>query len=89
MGGTNAFAGSADGPLGGSSYDLQRSLRDSRVVERLAARGMRAYLGFYLVNYYNTRTPLDEWFDDAAGPAPSCRGSGTWQQRRGGSGSPA
>jgi hypothetical protein len=65
MGGSNAFSGNAKASLGGSSYDLQRSLRDSRVVERLAARGMRAYLGFYLVNYYNTRTPLAEWFDDA------------------------
>jgi hypothetical protein len=26
---------------------------------------MKLYLGAYLVNYYNTSTPLEDWFDDA------------------------
>jgi hypothetical protein len=34
-------------------------------VGRAKARGISLYLGFYFVNYYNTQTPLDEWFDDA------------------------
>ena len=35
-------------------YDLQRRIRDSRIVARARDRGMKLYLGFYLVNYFNT-----------------------------------
>jgi hypothetical protein len=64
MGGTQDFTGDLSA-LDGSRYDLERRLRDSRIGERLAARGMKAYLGFYLVNYFNSQTPLADWFDDA------------------------
>ncbi len=64
MGGTQDFTGNPDARLDTSNYTLQRKLRDSRLVERLRARGMKAYLGAYLVNYWNPSTPLADWFDD-------------------------
>jgi carboxypeptidase family protein len=64
MGGTQNFTADARASLAGSKYALQRSLRDSRIGERLRARGMKAYLGAYLANYFNTATPLMDWFDD-------------------------
>jgi hypothetical protein len=64
MGGTNQFSGT-DAPLPQSEgFALERQLRDSRVVERARARGMKMYLGFYLENRLNPATPLAEWFDD-------------------------
>src|SRR5262249_17769212 len=45
---------------------LERYLHESNIVSRLHARGMTAYLGFYVVNLSNTQTPLAEWFDDAS-----------------------
>lgn len=64
LGGPHEFTGD-DGPLPARrEFDLQRRLRDSRVVERLRDRGMKAYLGVYLSGYWNPRTPLAEWFDD-------------------------
>jgi hypothetical protein len=65
MGGTQDFTGDPAASLSGTNYDLQRSLRDSNIVGRAKARGMKMYMGAYLVNYWNTATPLSEWFDDA------------------------
>lgn len=65
LGGTQEFTGDPNATLAGANYALQRSLRETRIVERAAARGMRLYLGVYLANYYNDATPLKEWFDDA------------------------
>ena len=65
MGGTQDFTGDPNASLAGSNYDLQRRLRDSNVIGRMKARGMKAYMGPYLVNYFNTKTPLVDWFDDA------------------------
>ena len=65
LGGANDFSGDPDASLAGANYALQRSLRDSRIVERAASRGMKLYLGAYLANYYNDATPLKDWFDDA------------------------
>jgi hypothetical protein len=65
MGGTQDFTGDPRASLAGSSYDLQRRLRDTNVVGRMRARGMKAYLGIYLVNYWNAATPLKDWFDDS------------------------
>ena len=65
LGGAQDFSGDPDASLAGANYTLQRSLRDSRIVERTKARGMKLYLGFKLANYYNDATPLKEWFDDA------------------------
>ena len=31
----------------------------------MRARGMKAYMGFFMVNYLNTKPPLKDWFDDA------------------------
>jgi hypothetical protein len=64
MGGTQDFTGDAGANLTGSRYDFQRRLRDTNVVTRMRARGMKAYLGVYLVNYWNRATPLQDWFDD-------------------------
>ena len=65
LGGAQDFSGDPNASLTGANYALQRSLRDSRIVERAAARGMKLYLGVKLANYYNDATPLKEWFDDA------------------------
>jgi len=65
MGGTQDFTGDPTASLLGSNYSTQRSLRDSKIVDRARARGMKMYLGFYAVNYFNTQTPLRDWFDDA------------------------
>lgn len=65
LGGAQAFTGDPDAPINGAEYAQQRALRDSRVIERMRSRGMKAYLGVYLSNYWNPRTPLAEWFDDA------------------------
>jgi hypothetical protein len=64
MGGTQDFTGDPSASLAGGNYELQRSLRDSRIGERMRARGMKGYLGVYLVNYFNDATPLKGWFDD-------------------------
>lgn len=66
MGGTQDFTGDSAADLNTASYDLQRRFRDSQLVERAKRRGMDMYLGFYLVNRTNAKTPLAEWFDDDA-----------------------
>jgi hypothetical protein len=65
MGGSQDFSGDPNASLSGPNFALQRSLRDSQIVQRAADRGMKLYLGFKLANYSNTSTPLMEWFDDA------------------------
>ena len=64
LGGSQDFTGDPAANLSSSNYQLQRALRDSDVVERAAARGMKMYLGVMLTNYYNPSTPLRDWFDD-------------------------
>jgi hypothetical protein len=64
LGGSDAFDPDLRADLSGDQYALERSLIDSRVGERLRDRGMRAYLGVYLSNYWNDQTPLADWFDD-------------------------
>ena len=46
-------------------YTFQRTIRDSKIVQRAAARGIDLYLGFWAVNWKNLQTPYAEWFDDA------------------------
>jgi hypothetical protein len=65
MGGTQNFTGDPARSLATTDYELQRSIRDSNVVARAHARGMKLYLSVYLVNYWNNATPLKDWFDDA------------------------
>ncbi len=48
-----------------STYNLQRKIRDSQIVSRAAARGIKLWLGIGMGNYYNWKTPWAEWFDDA------------------------
>ena len=64
LGGSQDFTGDPEADLSADNYRLQRALRDSNVVERAAARGMKMYLGVKLTNYYNPSTPLRDWFDD-------------------------
>ena len=66
FGGTQDFTGDEDASLAGDQFELQRTLRDTEIVERAQERGMKMYLGAYLSNYNNTATPLVEWFDDEA-----------------------
>ncbi len=63
LGGDQEFTGDPDAHLSDRQYRLQRELRNSRIVERADARGLKLYLGVYLANYYNRATPLLEWFD--------------------------
>ena len=65
MGGSQDFTADPGASLAGENYSLQRRIRDSRIVDRAAARGMKMYLGLKLVNYYNHQTPLANWFDDS------------------------
>ena len=44
---------------------MQRQIRDSRIVQRAAARGIDLYLGFFAANPANSSTPYVDWFDDA------------------------
>jgi hypothetical protein len=64
LGGTQDFTGDPDADLAGDQYALQRALRDTRIVDRAKARGLKLYLGFKVVNYFNTATPFVDWFDD-------------------------
>ena len=64
FGGTQDFTGDPDTSLASEQFELQRSLLDSRIVERAEKHGMKMYLGAYLSNYNNTATPLADWFDD-------------------------
>jgi hypothetical protein len=64
LGGTQRFTGDPGADLEGEQYALQRRIRDTRIVQRAAARDMKLYLGFKLANYFNTATPIVDWFDD-------------------------
>jgi hypothetical protein len=66
MGGGQEFSADPNAPLAGPRYDLQRQIRDSRIVARAASRGIKLWMGIYLSNYYNPATPLEKWFDDSA-----------------------
>jgi hypothetical protein len=59
-----AFSGNPNADLSAAGYQLQRALRDSKIVERAASRGMKMYLGVKLHNNQNRATPLMQWFDD-------------------------
>jgi hypothetical protein len=50
--------------LGGTN-EFRKYLGASNIARRAHRRGLKMYLGFKAVNYYNTATPLKEWFDDA------------------------
>ena len=66
FGGTQDFTGEDGASLAGDQFELQRTLRDTEIVERAQELGMKMYLGTFLSNYNNTATPLVEWFDDQA-----------------------
>src|SRR5688500_236921 len=53
FGGTQDFTGDEGVSLSGDQFELQRTLRDSEIVERAEERGMKMYLGAYLSNYNN------------------------------------
>ncbi len=65
LGGEHRFTGDLN-VISGKNYNWERYLRISNIVERADKLGMKMYLGFYFANSLNTRTPLAEWFDDAA-----------------------
>src|SRR3989344_1192148 len=65
MGRNDDFTGDLSASLDEEKYKLQKEIIDSKIVERARARGLDLYFGFYLVNYWNSQTPLAEWFDDA------------------------
>jgi hypothetical protein len=65
LGGAQNFSPDPSGPPAGSMYDVQRRIRDTQIVNRAAARGIKLWLGVGMGNYYNDKTPWAEWFDDA------------------------
>ena len=65
LGGSQQFAADPSAPLTGSTYDLQRQIRDTGIVQRAAARGIKLWIGMSAGNYWNDKTPWAEWFDDA------------------------
>jgi hypothetical protein len=65
MGGSGEMSGNPSA-VSGSNYSLEESIEASNIVARAHALGMKVYLAFYLVNYFNTQTPLAEWFDNSA-----------------------
>ncbi len=65
LGGSAEFTADGTNPLKGTQYDLQRAMRDTNIVGRAAARGIKLWLGVGLSSYWNAQTPLVEWFDDA------------------------
>jgi hypothetical protein len=64
LGGSQDFTGGAR-PRG-AEYRLQRRLRGSPAGRWAGEGKLLLYLGFYMVNYYNKSTPLEDWFDDRA-----------------------
>lgn len=55
----------------GGRHDLTdgqfgRRLRESPAARRAMDGELLLYLAFYAVNYYNARTPFEDWFDDRA-----------------------
>jgi hypothetical protein len=65
LGGGQNFSADPNATLSGTRYSLQRKMRTSKIVTRAKARGIELWLGFYLSNYYNQSTPLENWFDNA------------------------
>jgi hypothetical protein len=64
LGGSQRFSARPSARPAGADTKLQDELVKSAAV-RLAKEGkLRLYLAFYALNYYNTRTPFEEWFDD-------------------------
>jgi hypothetical protein len=66
MGGNQEFTGDPSTDLSSSQYSLEDQIKSSNIVSEAHALGMKMYLGFDLVNYYNTATPLADWFNDSA-----------------------
>ena len=63
---TDGWTDDPDANLKAGKYALQREIRDSRIVQRAAARGIDLYLGFFATNTAsaNDSTPYADWFDD-------------------------
>ena len=66
LGGAEDFTADPSASLAGSNHQIQRQIRDSHLVARAAARGIKLWLGIYVSNYYNHTVPLVDWFDNAA-----------------------
>jgi hypothetical protein len=65
LGGSQDWTAAGGKDLDEQRFSLERSIIDSRIVERAKHRGMRLYLTFYFANTYNASTPLANWFDDS------------------------
>jgi hypothetical protein len=66
LGGAYEYTADPAASLAGPAYDFQRWFRDSNIVSRARARGIKLWLGIDLSAYRNDRTPLEEWFDDGS-----------------------
>jgi hypothetical protein len=64
LGGSQVLSGSRKASLSGANYELERTLRETKVVLRARKRGIKMYLGFYASNPSNASTPFMDWFDD-------------------------
>jgi len=62
---TDGWTDNPSADLRAGKYAMQRQIRDSRIVQRAAARGIELYLGFFAANAANSSTPYVDWFDDS------------------------
>ena len=66
LGGGQSFTGDPSSNLSSTQFTVEDQLKSSNIVSEAHALGMKLYLGFELGNYYNTATPLADWFNDSA-----------------------
>lgn len=67
MGGGEQWTGDANA-LSESGHSYQNQLKNTKIVDRVHARGMKVYMGFDVVDYYSQNAPFggpDAWMDDA------------------------
>ena len=62
---TDGWTDNPSANLRAGKYAMQRQIRDSRIAQRAAARGIDLYLGFFAASAANNSTPYFDWFDDA------------------------
>jgi hypothetical protein len=67
LGGTQRYTGEPGSVANfetGAEWETQRLIRDTKIVSRSKARGIKIYFGWYVVNYHKNTTPYGDWFSD-------------------------
>jgi hypothetical protein len=76
LGGTEDWTGDPNA-LATGAHGTQRSIRDTKIVDRLKARDMKVYMGLDVVDYYHNTSPFggtggwvdDTWWNNTVIPA--------------------